>query len=165
MRGTWKSYFWKILSSKLNLDFIDSDIIIEQKEWIQIDEIIKRDWWNYFRKVEREVLESLTNINNNVIAVGWGMPCYFDNKNIIKSLWFVVWLNASSEYICSYLKKDKNIRPSITWKDFLEEIEDLLKERNWTYKEICNIEINLDQINDSEKLVQNIIESYKLFCK
>ena len=52
MMGSGKSLIGKILSKKLNFEFIDTDNIIEENEKKTISEIFKDNGEKYFRDIE-----------------------------------------------------------------------------------------------------------------
>jgi shikimate kinase len=83
MPGSGKSTWGKRLASVLNYDFVDLDTMIEKHYCATIDQIFKEKGEDYFRAIEKEVLENTASFNNTIIACGGGTPCYFDNMNWI----------------------------------------------------------------------------------
>ena len=165
MRWSWKSYFWNALSKILWYNFIDTDKQIEKKFWIKINQLIENYWWHKFRKLEKNFLKSISKIKKNVISTWWWMPCYYDNIKNLKHLGFIVWLNANSWYLSKWLKNDKNKRPSLTWKDINDELDEIIKQREKFYKKCSNFQIDLESINNEKIILKMIIVEYKKFCK
>ena len=72
MMGSGKSLIGKILSKKLDFDFIDTDNKIEEKEKKTISEIFKNNGEKYFRNIEELISIKSLKLNNKVIALGGG---------------------------------------------------------------------------------------------
>jgi len=60
--------------------------------------------------------------------LGWGSR-RGENQKLIKENCFVVWLKASPEVLAERIKHSQN-RPSLTGKDFLEEISEVACPKN-----------------------------------
>lgn len=69
MPGAGKSTLGVLLAKSLGMDFVDSDILIQQKEKRLLQEIIDNDGIEKFLQIEEEVLSSL-NTENTIIATG-----------------------------------------------------------------------------------------------
>ena len=70
MMGSGKSSIGKILSKKLNINFIDIDRKIEEVESLSISDIFKKNGENYFRKIEEKISLKYLKSENNVISLG-----------------------------------------------------------------------------------------------
>ena len=79
MMGSGKSTVGSILAKKLELEFIDIDKKIEEKEGIAIATIFKKKGESYFRQIEEKISIDLLNSNKKIISLGGGG---FVNKNI-----------------------------------------------------------------------------------
>lgn len=145
MRWTWKTYNWKIISNDLWMKFIDTDELIERAIWTKIKEFVEEHWWDEFRKLEYNLLCKLKSKSNCVISTWGWMPLFFDSWDILKSMWQIIWLKASSKYICRRIGESQS-RPSLTWKNPRDEIEELITERNPVYASLADIVIDLDSL-------------------
>ena len=58
--GVGKSHFGRIVSDALNYQFFDTDHVIENNEKTTISEIFKYQGEDYFPKLERDLIESIT---------------------------------------------------------------------------------------------------------
>ncbi|MBT8316234.1 MAG: shikimate kinase [Lutibacter sp.] len=142
-----KSTIGVILGKKLNIQFIDLDTFIEEKEQLSISEIFKQKGEIYFRKKEGEYLSELLDSENDlIISLGGGTPCYGNNMNKIQELSTSFYLNASINTIFERLKDEKTQRPLVTnigEHNLKEYIAKHLFERNEFYKKATNsIDIN-----------------------
>ena len=72
MMGSGKSSIGKILSKKLQFEFIDTDNKIEKIEKKTISEIFKLNGEKYFRNIEEFISLNSLKLSNKVIALGGG---------------------------------------------------------------------------------------------
>ena len=79
--GSGKTTLGKIVSKKLNKEFIDVDQAIEQQEGMVISEIFKKKGEPFFRVLEEKISLLSLKKNNTVISLGGGA---FLNKKIQK---------------------------------------------------------------------------------
>ena len=157
MMGSGKSLIGKILSRKLNFDFIDTDSQIEEKEKIAIPEIFKINGEKYFRDVEELISLKSLKLNNKVIALGGGgyiNPAIrkFTLQNCIS-----FWLNWKNETLINRIKNSKK-RPLAMKLNNLE-LNNLIGKRSTTYN-LSDYKINCDKLSKKE-IVKKIIELYE----
>jgi shikimate kinase len=73
------------LSSKMNIEFVDTDKFIENVEGSTIEEIFKNRGEIYFRKQEHLILNRLVlDKKPYIISTGGGTPCYSNNHLILQ---------------------------------------------------------------------------------
>ena len=118
--GSGKTTIGNKINQNLNIDFIDLDEFIEQKEGLKISEIFKQKGEIYFRKQESIWFNHLLNENKSlIISLGGGTPCYANNhlhlqdKNVLS-----FYLKANIETLTNRLKHNSD-RP------LLDNVEDL----------------------------------------
>ncbi len=68
-----KTYFGKLLATRLGLPFIDTDRLIEAREGLSCSEIYRTRGETEFRRIEEEVVLSLSS-TRSIIALGGGTP-------------------------------------------------------------------------------------------
>ena len=76
MPGSGKSTVGVILAKKTLRDFVDTDVFIQTSQQRTLQDIVDKDGYAFFRKIEEEVLLGLS-IQNHVIATG-GSAIYSD---------------------------------------------------------------------------------------
>ncbi len=81
--GSGKSTLGRRLAKHLNLQFVDMDHYIEERNYKTIPQIFAEEGEAEFRKKERKALEELSEFTNIIIATGGGAPCFFDNIDIM----------------------------------------------------------------------------------
>ncbi len=134
--GSGKSTIGKMLAQRLNYDFIDSDLWIENEQGKNITSIFTEKGESYFRELEINFLENLKPKTSTVIATGGGLPCYQQNMNSLNELGTVFYLNASPTELVNRIKHD-NSRPlltNISEAEKLVHIQNKLKERSVFYE-------------------------------
>ena len=72
--GSGKSTVGKALANHLNLSFIDTDALIEEKAGKKITDIFVVDGEDVFRALEFETLKEVLNMQTAVISLGGGAP-------------------------------------------------------------------------------------------
>ena len=142
-----KSAIGKVLAKKLNLQFIDLDVFIEENEGVTISELFQTKGEIYFRIKEGEYLKEILEKNKNtVISCGGGTPCYGNNLEIIKKYSISFYLKASMNTIFERLKNETSERPlvaTIGIENLKEYIAKHLFERNEFYEK-SNYTISVD---------------------
>lgn len=83
--GSGKSTVGKALASHLNLPFIDTDMLIEEKEGKKITDIFVIDGEDVFRAQEFETLKEVLDLNDVVISLGGGAPIAPAAQEVIRN--------------------------------------------------------------------------------
>jgi shikimate kinase len=154
--GSGKSTVGKILAEKLNMNFIDIDKLIEEKEGMKIKDIFEQKGESYFRELERKQIEAIVNQEGLVVSTGGGLGANLDNMNLMKKNGDVVWLDVSLNTVLDRLKNDQD-RPLL--KQPTEKIRQLFEERKNVYR-LANIRINADKKTPSQ-IVEEILTKIK----
>lgn len=110
-----KSLVSSSLAKKMNLNYIDLDAFIEEKENQKITTIFKDKGEIYFRKIEKDALKEILKTKNNfILAVGGGTPCYYNNMDMINKFATSYYLNVSTPVLMSRIVKEKQTRPLVS---------------------------------------------------
>jgi shikimate kinase len=83
--GSGKSTVGAALAKVLALDFIDTDLLIEEREGKAITDIFVVDGEPHFRAVELETLKHVLTLNDVVISLGGGAPISDQAQQLINS--------------------------------------------------------------------------------
>ncbi|MBW8361175.1 MAG: shikimate kinase [Kaistella sp.] len=157
--GSGKSHIARLLSQKLNFEFIDLDKQIILKNNRSVAEIFKMSGEIYFRKQERELLEEyLASKNDVVLSLGGGTPAYYNNMEVINQNSFSFFLRGSVNTLSQRLLKQKNTRPliaKINDEDLPEFIAKHLFERNAFYSK-AQFTVDIDG-KTPEEIAEEII--------
>ena len=157
MMGSGKSSIGKILSKKLEFEFIDTDNKIEEIEKKTISEIFKKNGEKYFRNIEEVISLKSLQLNNKVIALGGGgyinpIIRKYTLKNCIS-----VWLDWKNETLINRIKNSKK-RPLAIKLNNLE-LQKLISKRSTTYN-LSDYKVNCDKLN-KKQIVEKIINFYE----
>ena len=82
--GAGKSTIGVALAKELELDFIDTDQLIEQETGKTITDIFVVDGEPHFRALELETLRTVLNLESGVISLGGGAPISQDAQEAIE---------------------------------------------------------------------------------
>lgn len=149
-RCAGKTTMGKALAQHMNLSFTDIDDLVVKKAGCSIPEIVEKQGWEGFRKLESEALKEAAE-NNTVIATGGGIVMDEDNRAFMRNAGTVMYLKAMPMVLAERLEKapDRDQRPSITGKDPVEEITEVLAEREPHYQGISNYVIDANPSTDT----------------
>ncbi len=153
MPGSGKTTVGSLLSKKLNLNFIDMDEYIVQKEKKSVADmfVISEE---HFRNAETECAKELGKKNSVVISTGGGVVKRKENMDYLKQNSFIVFLNRPVEKIISDINTET--RPLL--KESINNIYKLYNERIHLYKKYCNVEILNDTTADDA--ADSIVKAY-----
>ena len=154
--GSGKSSLGKKLAKSLDKKFIDTDKEIEKKENKTINEIFENNGEKYFREKEKEFLVNIPNNLNMIIATGGGIVTNQENREKLKEN-KVIFLNASVERQSKRTSKSDK-RPLLKNVNRLKKLRELYDQRLELYREVSNIEINVDKFKSKDILIKIIEE-------
>ncbi len=133
-RGTGKSTVGKVVAARLGRTLLSTDAEIVKQAGESIPKIVAQHGWDYFRDLESQVCRELAGQDGLVIDTGGGAILRPENVERLKRNGTLFWLTASVESITQRIGRD-NQRPSLTGtKSFVEEVEEVLRERTPKYQ-------------------------------
>ena len=158
--GTDKTTVGRKVAKSLGFRFVDTDQMIVKRAGKPIPVIFEEDGEEAFRKIETEVLRECSEKSGQVISTGGGIVTIPQNREILLTAGYVVWLRATPESIYNRVKSNSN-RPLLRTKDPLATITDLLNERSEFYKQCHNLTITTDGLT-LEETCYGVSESARL---
>jgi shikimate kinase len=133
-RGTGKSTVGRQLAARLGRALVSTDAEIVKRAQRTIPEIVGQEGWEYFRDLESEICSEIASRDQLVVDTGGGAILRAQNVEALKANGTVFWLTASVETIARRIGSG-NQRPSLTGtKSFVDEIQDVLRERTPKYQ-------------------------------
>ncbi len=141
--GAGKSTIGRLLAKRLDLDFFDSDQMIEERCGADIGWIFDVEGEAGFRKRESAMLAELVNLSNAVIATGGGAVVAESNRALLAQGGEVIYLKSSPEQQFERTRRDPN-RPLLQSDDPLGVLRRLFVERDPLYREVA------DRVVDTE---------------
>ncbi len=156
MPGCGKSTIGKKLAEELDMEYYDTDNLIEQKTNQTIPDIFSKFGEKKFREIEKEVIKEVSLYKNCVISTGGGSILDIDNVYSLMANGVVFYINRSIEGIYSNLQE----RPLAKNKNDLLRI---YEERKEIYNNSNDYVIdNNGDINDAISKIKSLIfEFYK----
>jgi len=136
--GTGKTTVGKLLAKKLRQSFIDVDEFIENRYRRTIAVIFDEKGEAGFREIERRALQEIVSFENIVVSTGGGLPCYFDNMDLLNQTGITIYLRASVDELFDRLSVDMQKRPLVKGKskeELRDFIETNLKKRELFYNQ------------------------------
>ena len=156
--GTGKTSVGGLISQELNMEYVNTDDLIEKKVGMSINDIFSKKGKPHFRQVESEVIKEVSQKDNSLIDAGGGVVINELNVNNLKQKGIIFCLNATPEEILKRTKKYSH-RPLLNVADPLAEIKKILKNRIEYYKRAEYQSDTTDKTAD--EVSKEIIEIYK----
>jgi shikimate kinase len=155
-RGTGKSTVGRLLAARLGRELVSTDAEIIKRAQHSIPEIVAKKGWEHFRDLESDICREFAGRDQLVIDTGGGAILREQNVEALKKNGTVFWLTASVETIAKRIGSN-NQRPSLTGtKSFVDEIQDVLRERTPKYQAAADHRIATDN-RSVNQLVETIL--------
>ncbi len=158
-RGAGKSTVGKRLAELLGRKFVDTDRLIEEIHGTPVREIVELHGWEYFRATERRVTQVISRMDRIVIASGGGSILDPENVRAMKENGRVIWLTAEPKVLAERMEGDPQTlagRPSLTGKDALKEVEEVLAFRRPYYEGAADVKIETSSL-EVEDVAEKIL--------
>jgi shikimate kinase len=138
--GSGKSTVGRQLARRLQLPFVDSDHVIEERLGCSIRDYFEREGEVSFRDVEESVIDELTGLISGVLSTGGGAVLRPANRQHLRERGHVVYLRSSPEELFRRLRRDVN-RPLLQVADLPGLLDDLYAQRDPLYRETAHFVI------------------------
>ncbi|MGH7259156.1 MAG: shikimate kinase [Nitrospiraceae bacterium] len=157
-RGTGKSSVGKLLAERSGRELISTDAEVVRRAGHSIPDIVKQHGWDHFRDLESAVCRDLAGKDQLIIDTGGGAILRQDTVDCLKTNGMLFWLTAEVATIGRRIGGDTQ-RPSLTGsKSFIEEVEEVLRERTPKYKAAADHVIATDHKTIGE-IVDTILQA------
>lgn len=157
-----KTTYGKILASALRMPFVDLDEYIAEESGKSISVLFKEHGEDAFRQIEKHCLHNVLNMQSQVIAVGGGTPCFYDNMAQMNSKGITVYLQAGVQTLFDWIKESCIERPLLAGKtdsELFEYITELLNKRKMFYEQaaitISAHDFSVDELAEKIALLNN----------
>ena len=135
--GSGKSTVGRQLARRLQMSFLDSDHVIEERLGCSIRDYFEREGEGSFRDIEESVIDELTLTASGVLSTGGGSVLRPANREHLRQRSHVVYLRSSPEELFRRLRHDVN-RPLLQVPDPLGRLRDLYAQRDPLYRETAH---------------------------
>lgn len=158
--GAGKTTVSDYLSTMFDMDIIEMDQEITDREEMSIPDIFATFGEEYFRDLETSLLVELQDRKNVIISCGGGTALRENNVAEMKKNGRVVLLTASPETIYERVK-DSDDRPVLKGRKNVDGIAELMEQRREKYEAAADIVVQTDHktvLQVCEELVQRLSE-------
>lgn len=134
LMGAGKSTIGRRLARRLRLQFVDSDVAIEEAAGTSTAELFERYGEQDFRDGEKRLVARLIDGSVRVIATGGGAFLDPDTRALLKERAITVWLDAPVEILAERTGR-RNNRPLLSKGNRAETLARLAEQRGAMYSE------------------------------
>jgi len=145
-RGSGKTSVGKLLSQILSLPVIDLDDHIEAAARMSIREIFETESEAGFRDRESQSLRIVAAQSPSIVSLGGGAILREENRRLITSTGFCVWLKVDVDTVIERLQLDAitaERRPALTTLPQRDEIASMLATREPIYASVSQVAISV----------------------
>ena len=157
--GAGKSTVGRLLAARLHLPFLDSDSIIVERTGVSIPTIFEIEGEAGFRQRESRVLTELLGAGPMVLATGGGVVLRPQNRQVLRELGRIVFLNVSVDEQLRRVLQDPN-RPLLQVEDPRARLEAMQAERGPIYRELADLILKTDNLR-ADQVVGQIFKYLK----
>jgi len=125
------------LARRLQVPFVDSDHVIEQRLGCTVRAFFEREGEASFRDVEEGVIDSLTQETRRVLSTGGGVVLRAINRQHLRDRGSVIYLKSTADELFRRLRHDTS-RPLLQVADPLERLRELYEQRDPLYRETAH---------------------------
>jgi shikimate kinase len=122
--------------------------------------MVSTEGWDFFREKEREAIREISTFDDHIIAAGGGAVLDDENVKNLRKNGVVILLETATQTILERMRGDEKTeqqRPSLTGKDPLEEIEEVLASRRPFYTKAMHFSVDTTPAS-IEQVVDEIIQ-------
>ena len=142
MPGCGKSTVGVVLAKAANLDFIDSDLVIQKEMGAKLSQLLDQYGNDGFREIENRINAQLT-VENSIIATGGSVVYGEEAMRHLKQIGTIIYLKLSCEAIEERLgdlhARGVSIQPGWT-------LRDLYNERVPLYEKWADITVDCEKL-------------------
>ena len=155
--GAGKSVVGRALARQYGLEHIDLDWRIEQRFHTKIADMFATIGEEGFRKREQNMLHEVMGMENVVVSVGGGTPCFFDNMEQMNMLGHTIYLKCDVDTLVVRIIRSQAKRPIVagkTQEELIQFVAEHLVEREEFYMQAQEVwkadelDLNRVQITD-----------------
>lgn len=135
-RASGKTSVAVIVAKRLGLTHMDTDEIAVRRMGTSIAEFVEKHGWLAFRSVESKALAEAAEPGNRIVATGGGIVLAEENRALMSNGGLVIYLSADTDALAARLSTDPDEakRPSLTGAGLIDEVAQVLAEREPLYK-------------------------------
>ena len=156
--GSGKSAVGEFLAKRLGYQFVDTDLMIEDRAGQTIAEIFQREGEEAFRAWEKEIAREVAAGRRTVVATGGRLLLDPENARLLESNGQVFCLNAHPNEIVKRLRPEAGKRPLLAVPNPQQRIRELLAERAEGYARFTQIETDGRSIEEVASEIEHLMD-------
>ncbi len=163
--GCGKSSVGRRLSGLTGHRFVDIDELVTQAEGRSISEIFSQRGETYFRDLEQRALQDLVGVCGIVLSTGGGLVLRQTNREILKRIGIVAWLDADPEVLFERAMRSGR-RPLLQTEDPRRAFDELLSVRRDLYEATADFRVDSSRLSHDEAaqtLLDEALRRYRRF--
>lgn len=160
--GSGKSSVGRMLAKRLRFQFLDTDLLIEERAQMAIKDIFARQGEERFRERETAVLESLEGKKRHVLATGGGIVTQPRNLPLLHRLGWVVLLKADPEELFRRVSRNRD-RPLLQVRDPRAKVDEMLAMRQPLYEATSDFQVDSTGMRREDVVELIVAEARKVF--
>ncbi len=160
--GSGKSSVGRMLARELRFQFLDTDMIIEDRARMAIKDIFARYGEERFRERETAALESLVGVRRHVLATGGGIVTQPRNLPILHRLGWVVQLKADPEELFRRVARSRD-RPLLQVANPQDRVNEMFATRQPLYLAAADFTVDSTGLRREEVVDKVLAEARKVF--
>ena len=135
--GAGKTTIGRHLAQSLGMEFRDSDLEIQRRTGVDIPTIFEYEGEEGFRQREQQVIDELTQLDNQVLATGGGAVLRAENRQCLSARGIVFYLECTPQQQYERTYRDRN-RPLLQTDAPLARLKELMQLREPLYRETAD---------------------------
>lgn len=147
--GSGKSSVGKQVAAGLSRPFLDTDRLITQVAGMSIARLFETKGEAAFRDYETAAIRSLAIQHQAVIATGGGAVIREENRQLLRELGLVVWLDAEEETLFERVSQNRK-RPLLHTPNPRATIAQLLADRRPLYEAVAHVRIDTTTLDHAQ---------------
>jgi shikimate kinase len=163
LMGAGKTTVARQLARRLGKTFYDTDHEIERRTGVRVQVIFEIEGEPGFRAREAQVLENLAALEDVVLGTGGGVVLKPENRAVLRSRGFVIYLRANPRDLYHRTRHDKS-RPLLATDDPLARLEELHRTRVPLYREVADLVVDTGR-QSVGALVESLLKRLPETCK
>jgi shikimate kinase len=132
--GSGKSTIGKKLARKLQLQFYDSDKVIEDRNGLSVFDIHEFRGTDYFRTQERQIIKEIISYGPIVLSTGGSSLLQDEIRTLIKASAISIWLSVNVDVLHNRVSR-RNTRPELNISDKKTALEEMIVKMDPIYQE------------------------------
>jgi len=158
LEGTNKLEIGKDLALKLKMKFVDTDEMIKKESELSLPELLKKYGVKYFRSLENEIIEKISDATNTVIVVGGGSILRGKNVKALKRNGLLISLITSKMNLKINKAKDEKSRLLGQWDQLFQSAKGILNLKTPSFPAADYIiditDLSIEEIN--QKIIEKL---------